>query len=399
MATAAAPGAAPAPARRLPPTVVALGVVSLLTDAASEMIYPLLPALIISLGGGPAFLGLIEGVAESTAAFLKLGSGVLTDRRRTRKPLVVAGYAIASVLRPLVAFATAPWHVLAVRFGDRIGKGLRASPRDALLAAAAPPGRRGLAFGFHRAMDHAGAVVGPLLALLFLEVAHLRPRTVFLLAAVPGALALLVLVVFVREQVVAPPPAAAPGAPRTRARLGARLWWFYAALVLFTLGNSSDAFLLLHAQKRGLALALLPALWLMHHVVKAALSSLGGALSDRVGRRPAILAGWALYALVYLAFGLAAASWQIWLLFAVYGVYFALCEGAEKALVADLAPADARGAAFGVYNFAIGVAALPASLLFGALYQTAGPFAAFATGAACAAAGAVVLLLGAAATR
>jgi MFS family permease len=396
--TAPAPGAAPpAPRRRLPPTVVALGVVSLLNDAASEMIYPLLPALITALGGGPAVLGLIEGVAESTASFLKLGAGVLADRVRRLKPLVVAGYALASVLRPLVAFATAPWQVLVVRCGDRVGKGLRSSPRDALLAAAAPPERRGLAFGFHRAMDHAGAFLGPLLALVFLDLAHLPARTVFLLAAVPGALTVIVLVVGVREHLVTRPAAAATAGPR--ARLGARLWWFYAALVLFTLGNSSDAFLLLHAQKHGVAVALLPALWLMHHVVKAALSMLGGALSDRVGRRRSILAGWALYAVVYLAFGLAARSWQIWLLFAVYGVYFALTEGAEKALVADLAPPAARGAAYGVYNFALGVAAVPASLLFGALYQGVGPLAAFATGAGCAAAGAAVLVLGAVATR
>jgi MFS family permease len=407
--------------------VVALGLVSLLNDAASEMIFPLLPALVVALGGGPAFLGLIEGVAESTASLLKLGSGVLADRVRAKKPLVLVGYAIASVLRPLVAFATAPWHVLAVRFGDRVGKGVRASPRDALLAAAAPPAHRGLAFGFHRAMDHTGAFVGPLVAALLLGVAHLSVSTVFLLAAIPGALALLVLIFGVREPqgtpgggaaalpvatgaagaepvpsvhdapagpAVAPAPdGGAPAAPARRPPLGATLWWLLGALVLFTLGNSSDVFLLLHAQRLGVPLGLLPVLWLVHHLVKAGLAGPGGALSDRVGRRPTILAGWLLYGLVYLGFGLARASWHVWALFAVYGVYYALVEGAEKALVADLAPAARRGTAFGAYHAALGLAALPASLVFGLLYQRVSPLAAFLVGAGCAAAAALVLVL------
>jgi MFS family permease len=240
----------------------------------------------------------------------------------------------------------------------------------------------GRAFGFHRAADHAGAVIGPLLAFAILRWSRLDLRTVFLLTAIPGALAVAVLLLGVREVPRARPEARQPSQPLDmKTPLGRRFWAYLGVLLLFTLGNSTDAFLLLRANQLGVAPALIPILWAMLHVVKSASSTPGGALSDRLGRRPLIVAGWLLYSAVYFAFGRAAATWHAWALFAVYGLYFGLTEGVEKALVADLVPADRRGVAFGWYNLAIGLAALPASLLFGALWDRWGSAAAFDAGA------------------
>jgi MFS family permease len=370
--------------------VVALGVVSLLTDSASEMIVPLLPAFLVTLGATGAFVGLVDGAAETVAAFLKLGSGWWADRVARRKPLVVAGYAIAAIVRPLVAIAAAPWHVLAIRATDRVGKGLRASPRDAMLADAAPPDRRGEAFGFHRAMDHAGALVGPLLAWALLEGLAASQRTVFALAAIPGAIALVVLVVAVREPPRAraenPPPAALGAGGflshgSDNSRLPRRFWGYVACLAVFTLANASDFFLLLRAQELGVPAAQLPLLWAFLHLVKSTLSTPLSGLSDRLGRKRVIASGWLVYAATYLGFAAASAAWHAWTLFGLYGVFFALAEGSEKALVADLAPAAARGRAFGVYNFTLGVCLLPASLGFGLIWDRAGHGAAFAVAA------------------
>jgi MFS family permease len=385
---------------RLPPTVRSLGWVSLLTDASSEMIYPLLPSFLRgALGAAPSFVGVVEGAAESVASLLKVASGWISDRVPRRKPLIVAGYALSSLARPLVAVAAAPWHVLAIRVADRIGKGVRGAPRDALLAEITPAGDRGRAFGFQRAMDHAGAVVGPLLAaaLLFLGC---DLRLVFALAAVPALLSVLVLVFGVREEPVVRIPFASP--PTTGA--GASPWTpafrrYLAALVLFTLGNSSDAFLLLRAQDAGVTLAIVPLLWTFHHVVKAAASTHGGILSDRVGRKAVIVAGWVVYAAAYAGFALASRAWQVWLLFAVYGLFHALTEGAERALVADLAGPEARGRAFGVFHALTGMLLLPASLLTGALWQAFGPAAALLTGAALALAASMTLAFWVPATR
>jgi MFS family permease len=376
--------------------VLWLSVVSFLNDAASEMIYPLLPIFLTgTLGAGAAFVGLIEGVAESASSLLKLASGWMADRSGRRKPLVAWGYGIAGLARPLIAVAAAPWQVLAVRFSDRVGKGLRSAPRDALLAESVPPETRGRAFGIHRAADHAGAVVGPLLAAGLLLLMPGRIRTVFALAVIPGLITLAVVLWKVRE----PPRAVAAGAgegkpplPKLR-ELGPVLPRYLGVLLLFTLGNASDAFLLLRAADLGVSVALVPILWGVLHVSKMAFSVVGGSLSDRVGPRAAIVGGWLVYAGVYGAFAMATAEWHAWALFAVYGLFFGLTEAPEKALVANLAPAGVRGSAFGAYHAAIGIAALPASVVFGVLWQTYGPRAAFLTGAALALAAALLLPL------
>ena len=371
----------PAPRGRLGRNVLALAAVSFLTDVASDMTYPLLPLfLATTLGASATAVGAIEGAAESTAALLKLASGWLSDRVPRRKPLVLAGYGIASLIRPLIGLAQSAAQVLAIRVTDRIGKGIRTSPRDALIADSVDPAIRGRAFGFHRAADHAGAVIGPLLAFALLHWGGLELRHVFLLTAIPGALAVAALIFGVREV-----PREATAKPRKldlRAPLGRRFWSFLAVLLVFTLGNSTDAFLLLRARDLGITEALIPILWALLHVVKSLSSTPGGALSDRIGRKPLLVAGWILYAAVYFALGRADAAWQAWALFAVYGIYFGLTEGVEKALVADLVPEDRRGAAFGWYNLALGIAALPASRIFGAIWDRAGAPVAFGFGAA-----------------
>ena len=379
-------------AARLSGTVVVLGVASFLTDLSSEMIFPLLPVFLTTvLAAGPRALGVIEGFAESTASLLKVASGIWTDRTRRRKPLVVLGYSLSGAVRPLIALATSWPVVLALRIGDRIGKGTRTSPRDALIADVTPLHLRGRAFGLHRAFDHAGAVVGPLVAAALLQWGGLSIRQVFLLAAVPAALVILVLTLGVREP-AAPPaaPAEAGAAPATG--LGPSYRRLLLAIVVFTLGNSTDAFLLLRLGEAGLAPALVAVLWSALHVVKSGTTYLGGRLSDRLGRRPMVIAGWLVYAAVYLAFAVVADTAALVATFMVYGVHFGLTEPVEKAWVAELAPASLRGRAFGWYHGAVGFAALPASLLFGLLWQAFGSATAFLTGAALALAASGLLL-------
>lgn len=381
-------------ASRIPKAVIALGVVSFLTDLSSEMIYPLLPAFLVTvLGAGAVTLGLIEGVAESTASLLKVASGIWTDRTRKRKPLIVAGYTLSGLMRPLIGLAAAWPVVLALRFADRVGKGLRTSPRDALIADVTDPGVRGAAYGFHRSMDHAGAVAGPLVAALLLNAADLPLRQVFLLAAIPSALVLLVLVFFIDE----------PAVHRTDDPVEMRLRTSWTALsgdyrrlllavVVFTLGNSTDAFLLLRLSHAGVSAAWIAALWSAHHAVKMAATYFGGRHADRVGPRGMIVAGWMFYAVIYLAFAWLDSRPFLIGIFLAYGIYFGLVEPAERAWIAGLVPPHQRGSAFGWYHCAIGLATLPASLLFGLLWHQWGTAIAFTAGALLAASAALLLL-------
>lgn len=376
---------------RLHRNVVALGLVSLLTDFSSDMIYPLLPVfLTATLGAGPATLGIIEGVAEATASLLKLVSGAWSDRVGKKKPLVIAGYLVSSVARPLVGFASAWGHVLAVRFSDRIGKGIRSSPRDALIAASVSPEDRGRAFGLQRAMDHMGAVLGPVAAFLLLAGAGLSYRSVFFLAAVPGALAVAALLFLVRD----------PGGQGSRDGGGFLLggglpppFRRYLLIVsLFTLGNASDAFLILRAVDSGVPAAWVPLLWGAFHVVKSSFSTYGGILSDRWGRKKLIVAGWSVYAATYALWGVVEGPLWMTALFLVYGLYSAATEGAERAFVADFVPPSLRGTAFGWFHLAVGLSALPASILFGFLWTGFGSRTAFGASAALAVVSSILLL-------
>ena len=395
----------------IPRPVWFLGWTSLFTDAASEVIYPLLPVYLSRvLGASATSLGIIEGVAEGVNSILKVISGWWSDRRSRRRPLVILGYTISSAARPLIALTTTWPQVLAIRALDRTGKGIRGAPRDALLTRFATSRNRGRIFGFHRSMDHTGAIVGPVLATVFLYVLPDRYRLLFTLTAIPGAIAVAMLFL-VREDdgstvgraasrstpgneaSRSPPGPSASGDSDVEAvPLPVRLYAVLAVILLFSLGNSADAFLLLRLSDALGAATYVPLLWAAHHVVKAGLSTWGGGLSDRVGRKQVIVAGWSIYAVVYLGFAWSTTATAFVAWFLIYGVYFALTEGAEKALVADLTPLTRHGSAFGLYNAALGAGALVASVMFGYIYDHFGAPRAFTVGAMLAGVAAVALL-------
>jgi len=406
-----------------------LGWVSLATDAATEAIYPLLPFFLTHVLGASAMsLGIIEGAAEAVNSVLKILSGRAADRRAAKRPIVLAGYSISSIARPFIALATSWPQVFTVRVLDRVGKGIRGAPRDAMLAIWATPQTRGRVYGFHRAMDHAGAVVGPALASLFLFVYPDRYRTLFALTIVPGAVA--VALIFLVDEARA---GGAGGAGRARGAGGERLrphrgpqrgsragvarraedmailgsvsasaragggapapveergaagscqfTRFMIVLAVFTLGNSTDAFLLLKLTDTAGGVRLVPLVWSALHVVKAVVSVVGGSWSDRIGRRAVIGTGWLVYAVVYAGFAASRSLVTLTICFLTYGFYFGLAEGTEKALIADLVPSERRGLAFGIYNAVLGLGALAASLVFGLIWRRYGPAAAFGTGA------------------
>lgn len=398
----------------IPQTVIMIGLVSLFTDAASEMIYPLIPAYIAALGSGAILLGVIEGVAETTASMLKLASGIISDKTGKRKLLVLIGYSISSVVRPLTGIVTSAWEIIFVRMFDRVGKGIRTAPRDALIASSVDESMRGRAYGFERAMDHIGAVVGPLLAIISLltlfivfglKDSLIALRWTFILSIIPGILAVLTLIFFVKET-------AAQNSKRELIKFSFKKFDknfrnYLKIMILFTLGNSSDAFLLFRVeeavQKSGAVVKIvnsigplsrmvsnfgtedarakiinilfLPLVWGFFHIIKASFSTPFGGLSDRIGRKKVINAGWAIYSFVYISFALLVfmpSGMQIistFVLFAVYALFYAFTEGTEKAFVADLVGEENRGTAFGLFNFSIGLGALPASIIFGFLYS------------------------------
>lgn len=361
-----------------------LGWVSFFTDTASEMVYPLLPLFLTRVLGASALsLGVIEGVAEAANSALKILSGRLSDRTGSPKPIVLAGYALSSAVRPLIALAAAWPQVLALRFTDRLGKGIRGAPRDAMLASFAEPHQRGRIYGFHRAMDHAGAVLGPLLASAFLFFYPGAFRALFTLTLIPGAIVILLLLRVpavrtpVRRREAGAPATASSGSDSTG---NGPLIRAMAIIFLFTLGNASDAFLLLRLSELGIGAVWIPLLWSGLHVVKVVSSVLGGDLSDRLGRRTLIGLGWIVYSLVYAGFGLLTATPAVVAAFLAYGTYFGLTEGAEKAWIADLTEPHRRGTAFGYYNAVLGIGGLAASLLFGFLWTRISPAAAFLTG-------------------
>ncbi|MBN1578032.1 MAG: MFS transporter [Chitinispirillaceae bacterium] len=403
-----------AAAKKIPLTVIMLGVVSLFTDAATEMIYPLVPMYVAALGSGAVILGVIEGVAETTAAMLKLISGIISDKAGKRKLLVLIGYTISTIARPFTGVVATAWQIVFVRMFDRVGKGIRSAPRDALIASSVNESIRGKSYGFHRAMDHAGAVIGPLLAIAALMVLVLAfgvkdtlsaLRWTYILSIIPGALAVATIIFFVKE--------ASPKAGRSKAfkfslrDFDRNFIKYLFVLLLFTLGNSSDAFLLFRVeeaihesgavidfigsigplrdmvsnlgdaeqQARLINLLFLPLIWSFFHIIKVIFSTPFGALSDRIGRKITINIGWAIYAFVYISFALlvflpvAVQVAATFILFAVYALFYAFTEGTEKAFVADIVEEGKRGSAFGMYNFAVGLGALPASVIFGFLYS------------------------------
>ncbi len=376
--------APPTPARKssLPRNVWVLSIASFLTDVSSEMITGILPLFLQNvLGVGTAVIGLIEGIAEATASLTKVFSGVFSDRIGKRKGLTVSGYLLSTLAKPFLYFANSWPLVLGVRFTDRLGKGIRTAPRDALLADSISPGQRGLAFGVHRAADTAGAFVGLGIAaaIIWLSQAGLEMLTratfqrLVIASVIPAALAVIVLILGVREaaarQAVGTPGQAA-GLPWSS--LGRGFSYFLLVIAIFTLGNSSDAFIILRGQERGLSVLQVMGMLLTFNAVYTLLAGPAGALSDRIGRSRLLLGGWAIYALVYLGLAQANQGWQIWLSFAIYGVYYALTDGVARAMIADLVVQEQRGTAYGLYHAVVGLMAFPASVLAGILWQGIG---------------------------
>jgi MFS family permease len=379
---------------KLPGTVIGLGFVSLFTDTSSEAIFPLLPAFLALIGASNAFIGVVEGAADFVANILKYLTGLMADRRARLKPLVLLGYGLSTIVRPLVGFASAPWHVLLVRVGDRVGKGVRTSPRDALIAGATDPSIRARAYGFHRAMDHAGAAIGTLLAIGLLwylgagssAAANAdQLRTVFLWAAVPGLFAMIALIV-TRE-----PPNVIATTGRSEAMPPA-LKRALLPITLFAFANATDAFILVKAARLGAPPIVAPILWLVLHIVKASTATAGGRLADAYGKRNALALGWTVYAITWAAVGFSNSILPLFVLTAVYGTSHGLVEGAEKALIAELAGGKGKGKAFGIYNMLIGFAALIASATFGAIWDYFGSLAAFAGSGAVALIAAIILV-------
>jgi len=357
--------------------VLVLGIVSLFADMSTEMIYPLIPLFLVSVLGATFIdVGLIEGVAESTASILKIASGYLSDRFGKRKPLVYSGYALAAIAKPLLALATAWQQVLVIRFLDRLGKGIRDSARDAIVSESKSLGV-GRSFGFQRSLDTLGAIVGPLIAVALFGI--LSFRGLFLLAVIPGLIATLLVIFFVKETAVSVRSKQRYKVSFRSFDLNLRI--FLAGLALFFIGNSSDAFLFLRAQNLGIATLLVPVLYLAMNVIYAVSSFPFGILSDRIGRKTVLIIGFGIFFIVYLGFAFASSALFIWVLFPVYGLYYGLTDAVPKALVSDLAPVHLKATAFGTYYFVIGVVALPASLIAGALWQILGPTFAFLYGA------------------
>jgi len=368
------------PLRGLHPNVVRLGLVSFFADVASEMLYPLTPLFLSSVLGAPAsVIGLIEGVAEATASLLKVVAGQWSDRSGRRRPFLLFGYALSALSKPLLALAAGWPMVMGARIADRFGKGMRSFPRDALLADSVAPEMRGRAFGWHRAMDTMGAVVGPLLALLLISITNDNLRLIFILAVIPGLLGA-ILVLFVKEKRRAPSPAQAPRAVWASLPRPFRL--YLLAWGIFALANSSDVFLILRAQSIGFSPTLVVLTYALYNLTYAGASPFLGHLSDRMGRKWVLVGGLLVFAAVYLGFAFMAFSWEVWLLFAVYGLYIAATDGVGKALAVDLVPAEIRGGALGLLGTVSSLATLVASTLAGFLWSAVGPWATFVYGAA-----------------
>jgi len=346
-----------------------LGFVSLFTDLSSQMIYPLVPAFLTQIGATGTIIGLIEGIAESVSSLFRAVFGKLSDQLGKRKVFVYAGYGLSSLAKPLLFLASAWGHVLFIRFFDRIGKAIRNPARDALISTSVEPDRKGIAFGWHRAMDRLGAMGGPLLALLILHSTDDDLRLVFLWAGVPAILAL-TFVPFVKEMSIQP-------GTGSSAKIQS-LWdnkaftWFFIASIAFTLGNSSNAFLLLKAGEVGISLSWIPLLWMVYNLMAAISSPMMGYVSDKVGRKPVIAISFAYYVGIYTAFALSDQPLEVWLLFGLYGIYYGLSNGVYRAYLADLIKPENRGAAYGIFNTGIGLALFPASLIMGLIWDAYG---------------------------
>jgi len=375
-----------------PRNVFFLGMVSLFTDLSSQMIYPLVPAFLADMGVSKSIIGLIEGIAESTASLLRTVFGRWSDKVGKRKVFIYLGYGLSAVSKPFLFFARSWPPVLGVRFADRVGKAVRTPARDALISTSISPDKKGKAFGLHRMMDRLGAVGGPLLALLVLYLfrdSESPIRLVFLFSFIPAALAL-VFVPFARETAR---EVRKERGGRTSGLKSAGFVVFLVSSIVFTLGNASNAFLILKAKEAGLAVALIPAIWILYNILCSISSPIFGSLSDRVGRAPVIVVSFIYYSIVYLLFGVSTELWMVWVLFGAYGIYYGLSDGILRAYIADLVEADNRATAYGIFNTGIGLALVPASIIFGAVWDGFGSKWAFFVSAGFSMLGFLIFLL------
>ncbi|MBM7652098.1 MFS family permease [Neobacillus cucumis] len=376
--------------------ILVLGIVSLMTDLSSQMIVPILPLYLTSiLHVQVGTLGIIEGIAESTASILKFFSGWMSDRFGKRKWLMVGGYGLSNLIKPFFALSSTWGQVLFIRFADRIGKGIRTSPRDAILADTTTKEERGKAFGFRRSMDTLGAALGPLVTYMILTLWNGSYQSVFWFSAIPGLVATLLLIFFLKDKRnQKTPPSSVKRLPKISFKgLHPRFVWFTLITLLFTIGNFSDAFLILRAKDVGMAAAYIPLTYFAYNIVTSIFSTPFGMISDRIGRRPVLITGYLMFALIYLGFGLVHTVSGIWVLFFVYGVYYATTEGIQKAYVSDMVPEGQRGMALGTFNALIGIAALPASVMAGFLWQSFGAFTAFGVSSILAIISALLMLI------
>jgi len=359
--------------RKLNSNVIILGLTSFFTDVSTEMITKVLPLFLESIGAGGAFIGVIEGLAETISSLLKIFSGYISDKIRNRKWLTIFGYAESTFAKVFLLFANTPPYVLLVCALERVGKGIRTSPRDALIASYTDESNRGFYFGFHRALDTLGAALGPLLGFWILEkFGKTNYREVFKIALIPAIIAVVILF-FVKEKRIEEEAKTKKGFI-ANAALGRRFYFFLFTILLFTLGNSSDAFITMYAGNLGVLPTTILLMWTLHSVVYALLSTPLGMLSDKIGRKTTLIIGLAIYGFSYLSFALTKSRSFLWYVFALYGIYYAMSEGIQRAFVSDLVRDDSvRGTAFGIYNFAIGIMAFPASLIAGVLYQYVSP--------------------------
>lgn len=376
--------------------VFALGSNSFLTDVSREMIYPLLPLYLTSvLGASTAFVGLVEGISESTSSVLNLVSGWLSDKIKKRKTLLLWGYSLSAVTRPLIAIATAGWHILIVRFVEKVGKGIRVPPRDALIAESCTPENRGRGFGLHRSMDNVGSILGPLLAFSLLVYLNNDYRTLFWISSIPAFLAIAILTFMVSDKPRDIPQTETASADRrfNLKQFNKNFKIFLIATTVFELANSSNAFLLLRVKDLGLSVELIPIIYLFSNIFKTISSMPGGILSDKLGRRNVLVVGWIVYGISYLGFAFMTSVTEAWVVFGIYGLFYGMTEGVKKAFVADLVPKEIRGSAYGIHTFLVNFPQLPASLLLGILWQKFSAAIAFSVGASFAILGALVLLI------